>query len=202
MIAELLFQMVFDLVFILAVGLYLRYCKGIRSLKEIVKSVGLIFRTPKKDIFATFSLFIAILGVSFLVSIIGMSILPNDSQNITSVILEITSQSWIFIIYLFIVRIAIEEIFFRGFLMKQLQEWFSGISPGTGAISNNFGVVVSSLLFGAMHFGYSSVIEIFGAFILGIILALAARRNGTIIPNIFAHMLYNALIVGFAVMAV
>jgi membrane protease YdiL (CAAX protease family) len=108
----------------------------------------------------------------------------------------------LFIIYLFIIRIAVEEVFFRGFLMKYSQDWLSGLLPKSRIFAPHYGVLFSSAIFGLMHFAYGSFIEILGAFILGIILCLAAQRNGTIIPNIFAHMLYNALVVCLAVSAV
>ncbi len=80
------------------------------------------------------------------------------------------------ILYLFIIRGFLEEWFFRGFLMPRI------------------GVIFSSLLFALGHLAYGSIIEVLGAFVLGVLLARMYQKTGNLWPNILAHILYNVAI--------
>jgi len=79
--------------------------------------------------------------------------------------------------YFLTIRVFAEEVFFRGFLVKKI------------------GVIPSSIIFGAAHFAYGSMVEVFGAFILGLILAKAFEENKSLFPNIFAHFFYNFIFI-------
>jgi membrane protease YdiL (CAAX protease family) len=68
-----------------------------------------------------------------------------------------------------------EELFFRGFL------------------TGRAGVVLSSVVFGLMHFAYGSVVEVLGAFMIGLVLAMSFKLTKSITPCIIAHMAYNAI---------
>ena len=68
-----------------------------------------------------------------------------------------------------------EELFFRGLL------------------TSRFGILVSSAVFGLMHFAYGSMVEVVGAFLIGIVLAATFKQSKSITPCILAHMAYNAL---------
>jgi len=85
------------------------------------------------------------------------------------------------LIYFFIVRVFLEEYFFRAFLVPRV------------------GVVVSSVLFGLTHYGYGSAGEIIGAIVLGMILAIAYKQHGRILPNYIGHLLYNLVAISFLV---
>ncbi|MCD6247734.1 MAG: CPBP family intramembrane metalloprotease [Candidatus Diapherotrites archaeon] len=78
-------------------------------------------------------------------------------------------------VYVLVVRVPAEEIFFRGFLVKKI------------------GIVPASLIFGLAHYGYGSIAEIIGAFVLGLVFSYAYKRNNNLLPNIIAHSLYNLL---------
>ncbi|MDD3177981.1 MAG: CPBP family intramembrane metalloprotease [Candidatus ainarchaeum sp.] len=78
-----------------------------------------------------------------------------------------------YIIYLFVIRVFLEEWFFRAFLTKKT------------------GIVISSLIFGFAHFSYGSIFEIIGAFLLGLLLSYNYKKNKNIFPNYIAHLLYN-----------
>jgi membrane protease YdiL (CAAX protease family) len=68
-----------------------------------------------------------------------------------------------------------EEIIFRGFLFGGLRRWL----PVWGAI------LVSGLLFGALHFSPLIVI-------MGIVLAIVYVSTGTLYARMLTHFLYNA----------
>ncbi|NYZ74924.1 CPBP family intramembrane metalloprotease [Candidatus Micrarchaeota archaeon] len=87
----------------------------------------------------------------------------------------ITSQpAWLLAAAIIAAPVA-EETFFRGYLQKKT------------------GVVLSSMVFAALHFGYGSVTEVVAAFSVSIVLGWWVRKNKLLLPAIVAHAAYNAL---------
>ncbi|MBN2067675.1 MAG: CPBP family intramembrane metalloprotease [Candidatus Diapherotrites archaeon] len=144
------------------------------SAKETARELGLsgieLKSFLKKTALLLAALVIAALFLDFLLTAFSV----NDSQNIAAEIAGLKAVP-LLLFYLLSARVLSEEIFFRGFLVKRA------------------GVVVSALLFAAMHFGYGSHAEIAGAFILGVILGKAFQLNKNLYPNIAAHIAYNAI---------
>lgn len=66
-----------------------------------------------------------------------------------------------------------EELFFRAFLVDKV------------------GIVPSALIFGLAHFSYGSVVEILGAFVIGLIFGYFYIRNRSVSQNILAHVIFN-----------
>ena len=77
---------------------------------------------------------------------------------------------------------VVEELFFRGLLLRALQARF-GSAPA---------VVVSGLLFGLAHFEPLQLPVLAG---FGIVLGVVALRTGRLGPGICAHAAFNALAV-------
>jgi len=94
-------------------------------------------------------------------------------QDLELVSSKILAFPFYYVLYLFIVRVFLEEWFFRGFLVKRI------------------GVILSSLVFAAGHLAYGSIVEVVGAFVLGMVLAYYFKRTGNLWINIVAHLLYN-----------
>ena len=125
------------------------------------------------DLKRTIFLFLALLFASAALSIFFLAIGITDLQKVSVEISNLQQNTPLLLGYLLIVRVAVEEFFFRGFLTKKI------------------GALYSSIAFAILHVGYGSIAEIAGAFVLGFILAKAFEKNKTLLPNIFAHMLYN-----------
>lgn len=75
----------------------------------------------------------------------------------------------------FVLAPVSEELFFRALLVPRA------------------GVLGSTALFAIMHAAYGSMAGIAGAFILGLVLALAYRRLKDPVPCIIAHVLFNLM---------
>ena len=97
----------------------------------------------------------------------------NDLQNVENVVQTTLLGNPLLFAYLFTVRVFAEEVFFRGFLTPKI------------------GPVFSSIIFAFGHFSFGSNIEVVGALLLGIVLALFFQKNRNIFPNIAGHFLYN-----------
>lgn len=89
-----------------------------------------------------------------------------------------------FLISLFIVALlpaVFEEVFFRGALQNLLSRWFK---------APVWAIVVTSILFSAMHGSYDGFLP---RFVLGFILGWLFYRTGNIWVNIAAHFINNAI---------
>jgi len=136
-----------------------------------LKRIG-SFELIKKALILLGKLFLAVLIIGILSNYFGL----NDSEIIKEKIQLISEQGVFILAYLVIVRVICEEIFFRGFLLNKLGNFFQ------------------AFLFAILHFSYESQIEVIGAFILGLILGKAAKDNKNLFPNIIAHLIYNIII--------
>jgi membrane protease YdiL (CAAX protease family) len=77
----------------------------------------------------------------------------------------------------------VEELFFRGLLLRSLEHrWGSA-----------WGLLVSSLIFGAVHL---QPLQFPALVVVGLVLGVLAQRTGRLGPSIFAHIAFNAVAVG------
>ena len=163
-----------DLLLILSPMAYF-VAKKLNPLKELGFK-----KIPLKDFLKKFFLiYLNLMIFSIIIAAFATVIGINDLVKVEEAVQEILNLSPIFIAYLLVIRVLAEEIFFRGFLV------------------NKFGIIPSSLLFGVAHIGYGSIAQIIGAFILGMILAYAFKKNQNLYPNIVSHTAYNLTILLF-----
>ncbi|XZF15097.1 lysostaphin resistance A-like protein [Chitinophagaceae bacterium MMS25-I14] len=76
----------------------------------------------------------------------------------------------------------VEELTFRGYLMPRLELLFR--SPVAA-------ILLSSLLFGAMHYGYGNAYQVAGPFIIGLVFAIYYWRFRSIAVVICFHFLWD-----------
>ena len=79
---------------------------------------------------------------------------------------------------------VLEEFFFRGFIPSALES--SGIPPVAAAVA-------SSLLWSGMHVQYN-LYDIGVIFLMGLVIAAARRRTGSLVPCFVMHAFVNALV--------
>lgn len=155
----------------LLVFLPVAYLKSKR--KNVLESLGLR-KIPLPELAKqTIVLFVALFAVSLVLSFAMHQLGISDLQKVEQTLKDLMKTAPLLVVYAIIVRPFAEEIFFRAFLTPRL------------------GILVSSLVFGAAHFFYGSMTEMIGAFVLGLILAYFYMKNKNLLPNIFAHYLYN-----------
>lgn len=127
----------------------------------------------------TITIFLLLFFLSYLLSFFSVFFNVSDLELVGK---EILSFPFSVIIYLFVIRVFLEEWFFRGFLVPRI------------------GIIFSSLIFALGHLSYGSVIQVLGAFVLGVFLANAYTKTNNLWPNVFAHALYNLTIYLFLVL--
>ena len=78
----------------------------------------------------------------------------------------------------------VEELLFRGYLLPRLALLFN---------NSLVAVIVSSVLFGLMHFGYGTVINMVGPFIIGLVFAIYYWKFRNIKVLIFCHFTWDLM---------
>lgn len=142
-----------------------------RNLKTTIKSLGIPgkFWNNVKFICAGF--------FSIIITLFAINIIANYLEiNDQSAVVDIVQQLPLYILIMAVLFAPIsEEIFFRAFLVSKI------------------GVLGSSVVFALLHISYGSVIELIGAFSIGLILALIYKHSKSIVPPIAIHMGYNLI---------
>jgi len=91
-------------------------------------------------------------------------------------------QIAILVVFLAVGAPIVEEMFFRGLLLRSLARWLGPIGS----------VIGSALVFGLAHF---EVLQLPALIMFGLILATLAQRTGRLGPGMFAHAAFNAVTV-------
>ncbi|KHO55210.1 MAG: CPBP family intramembrane metalloprotease [Candidatus Diapherotrites archaeon] len=165
----MIFNILLELAFLL-IPLY--YFKKHR--KSIAKETGLE-RKKASQAWKYSLIILGAMGITALALGIAFSIAGfNDSEKVSEALQE-AIQEPLFLAFTLTVGVALEEFFFRGFLVKR------------------WGILASSAVFGIMHIFYGSVAEIAGAFFLGLVLAFFWKKYQNLYANIYAHLLWNAV---------
>jgi len=110
-----------------------------------------------------------------------------DSNEISKPARELTNKahgSGVVLLVLVVVVAApiVEEIFFRGLVLKSLER----------RMSRGWAIVVSSLVFAAAHF---EPLQFPALFVFGLLAAVLATRTGRLGPGIWAHLAFNGVAV-------
>ena len=78
----------------------------------------------------------------------------------------------------------VEELLFRGYLLPRMALLFN---------SSIAAVIVSSVLFGLMHFGYGTIINMVGPFVIGLVFAIYYWKFRNIKVLIFCHFAWDLM---------
>jgi membrane protease YdiL (CAAX protease family) len=131
-------------------------------------------------IFAAGMLLFVIALILYLFPEAGDMVLPNQEIDLSLGLLIYN------VINLVIIAPICEEIIFRGFLLGRLTHKF-GL---------NKGIILSSFIFGAMHFT-----NVFGATMFGIVLCVLYIKSSSLITTIIVHASYNSVVAGAQILS-
>jgi membrane protease YdiL (CAAX protease family) len=128
---------------------------------------------------------------ALLVTVLGLEILLSELDNVlryffhipidTTILNGIQFNPWAAALTLVVIAPLTEEILFRGLILQGFYRQYSA----------KVAVLVSALLFGAIHFNWQ---QIPGAAALGILLGWTLLKTGSILPCLFIHALNNGLV--------
>jgi membrane protease YdiL (CAAX protease family) len=79
-----------------------------------------------------------------------------------------------------------EELVFRGYIMPRLQLLFN---------KTYLSIIISSIIFGLIHFGYGTALNVIGPFIIGLLFALHYYKYRNIKILIICHFLWDYIVI-------
>ena len=133
------------------------------------------------------------LGIMFLV-MIGMQIVMTSMGVVTpSFMTDVygsTEHKWVLWIAVIIGAPFFEEFLFRGFLFEGLRHSFSKLT--SSAVGTTLAVLITSGIWAVIHMQYGWI-EIISIFAIGIALAVARLKTGSLYVPIAMHMMMNFL---------
>lgn len=153
---------------ILFLGLYLVWKENLKTTKDNLGFPGDIKVNLLYIIGGIGAILVFTLLFSYTATMLGF----NDQSKILD---KLSTLPWYVLVLAVTIAPIGEELLFRGYLV-----------PRTG-------IIISSLIFGAGHLAYGSVVEIIGATSIGIILAFLFKKSQSIAPCIVVHIIYNLM---------
>jgi len=85
----------------------------------------------------------------------------------------------LFLVYVCFIGPILEEIIFRGFILKSMQKY-----------GNLTAIIVTSILFSMFHL---NLVQFVNPVLMGIVLAFIAIKSKSIVPSIIAHIFNNSI---------
>ena len=153
---------------IFSLAMYLIWKKDLHT---TLRSIG-IPGDIKSHILYTFLGLVLVFALLMALGLASYALGFNDNAKVAQKIG--TLPSYIILLAIFGAPIA-EELLFRAYLV-----------PRTG-------IILSSIIFGAVHLAYGSVVEVVGVALVGMILAWIFRRSKSVAPCIAIHITYNLI---------
>jgi membrane protease YdiL (CAAX protease family) len=127
------------------------------------------------------SLFLVMLVVYFIFKIADSNI---DSKKINE-IMKLFKNNIFLILFTSITAGVTEELIFRGYLIPRLEILLKN-TPAA--------ILLSSILFGLIHYSYGTIIQIIGPIFIGLVFALHYKKYKNIKILIMCHFLWDLLV--------
>ncbi len=126
-------------------------------------------------------LMLAVFVVSFLLKTIGYGV---ESEKMNQV-MKLFKNNIPLIVFTCLTAGITEELLFRGYLIPRLEI----------LLKNKYlAILISSILFGLMHYSYGTLIQVIGPFTIGLILALHYHLYRNIKIVIICHFLWDFMV--------
>jgi uncharacterized protein len=111
------------------------------------------------------------------------------NTNVKSALLDKTvhvlQDNFVFLLFTCITAGIIEEFIFRGYMFPRLEMIFR---------NNKLAILISSFLFGIMHYNYGTLIQTLGPMVFGVILALQYQKYKSIKIVTISHFLWDLIV--------
>ncbi len=131
-----------------------------------------------------FITFMSVLGVVFVVSLLLMIFKLNNESVKLEQLNQIMKNNIPLIVFTSITAGVTEELIFRGYLIPRFELFMKHkILPS----------LLSSLIFGLIHFGYGTLPQIIGPFFIGLTFALFYKKYKSIHVVIMCHFLWDVM---------
>lgn len=110
--------------------------------------------------------------------------LPRESSELNK-ILKLLDKNPVLLVFTCLTAGIVEELIFRGYLLPRLELLFK---------HKYASIIISSLLFGFLHYGYGTLINVIGAAVIGLVFALHYHKYRNIKMVILVHCAWDLVL--------
>jgi len=132
-------------------------------------------------VLSVFLLYLSSIGAAF-VSAIPVLLGEHENNAMMKKIIAVITGHQAMIFFLALTAGVTEELIFRGYLLTRLSQWFK---------NDVAAVIVSSLLFAALHYKYGSLRELIFTFLIGMVFSIYYIKYRNIKAIIVTHFLID-----------
>lgn len=130
-------------------------------------------------VFKTFlKLFLAVILTGLLISLFDV----NAESAVLKKAMTLFKKSYLLLVFTCITAGITEELFFRGYLLPRLALLLK---------NQKAAILLSSILFGLMHYGYGTLINVIGPIVIGLVFAFQYEKYRNIKIVIICHFLWD-----------
>lgn len=130
---------------------------------------------------SVFLLYLSSIGAA-IVSAVPVLLGEHENNTIVKKIIAVITGHQAVIFFIALTAGFTEEVIFRGYLLTRMSQWFK---------NNVAAVIVSSLLFAALHYKYGSLRELIFTFLIGVIFCVYYIKYRNIKAIIVTHFLID-----------
>ncbi|MBV5283035.1 MAG: CPBP family intramembrane metalloprotease [Paludibacter sp.] len=148
----------------------------------ILSEIDISVKQTLKNIFR---LILSFVGISITVNVIlHLTGNKNDSVYIQKLV-PILRQYKVIIPFIAITAGVVEELVFRAYLFPRFEELFK---------NTDIAIILSAALFGILHITYGTIAQVAFPFLFGVVTALHYKKHRNIKTLIYAHFLWDFLL--------
>lgn len=109
----------------------------------------------------------------------------NAESAMINKLIKLFKNNFLLLLFASITAGITEELIFRGYLLSRLDFLFKNTKAA---------IIVSSIIFGLLHYSYGTLLQIIGPFAIGLIFAFQYQKNRNIQIVIICHFLWDFLV--------
>jgi uncharacterized protein len=134
---------------------------------------------------AIFKTFLKLFLVVFLTGLLFMLLKMTSQSTVLNKALVLFKKSYLLLFFTCITAGITEELIFRGYLFPRLELLLK---------NQKLAILLSSLFFGLMHYGYCTLLNVIGPIVIGFVFALQYEKYRNIKIVIICHFLWDFIL--------
>lgn len=131
---------------------------------------------------AIFKTFLKLFLAVFLTGLVFMLFKMNSQSTVLNKALALFEKSYLLLFFTCVTAGITEELIFRGYLLPRLELLLK---------NQKLAMLISSCVFGFMHYGYGTLVNVIGPIVIGVVFALQYEKYRNIKIVIICHFLWD-----------
>ncbi|TDP02514.1 CPBP family intramembrane glutamic endopeptidase [Flavobacterium sp. 245] len=134
---------------------------------------------------ALFKTFVKLFVAVYITSLLIMLFKVTAESVVLEKALALFKKSYLLLFFTCVTAGITEELIFRGYLLPRLELLFKNKIPA---------IIISSVLFGLLHIGYGTLLNVIGPIVIGLVFAIQYKKYRNIKILIICHFLWDLLL--------